>query len=325
MTETMHAAPGIGLAASQVGVEQRIALVDLSVGEKPEDLFVLINPTIQEEDGTEVEVEGCLSIPDFSEKVTRPKQLTLAYQNCQGEVQTLQAEGWLARAICHELDHLDGVLFVDHLKGLRREKAKRALRRMLKRVGMQLISRVRFRPHGFFLCLLALPFVACGGGGGGSGPTPPPPPTTGVTFSPSTPSGANQVLMAHENPGSSTTFVLQINADQMTGLYGLGFDVTYPSAHLSFVSAEEGPFLQSGGAGTSLQVAELAPGTLIVGASRLGTVGTASGSGTIVRLTFSVGSTGNGTLAFANRSAFSANGAPRGDVVWFGGSLSVVR
>ncbi len=132
MTETMHAAPGIGLAAPQVGIEQRVALVDLSVGKEPEDLHVLINPRIVESDGSGVEPEGCLSIPDFTEKVSRPTHLRLEFQDLQGTTQELEADDWLARAICHELDHLDGVLFVDHLRGLRREKAKRALRKMLK-------------------------------------------------------------------------------------------------------------------------------------------------------------------------------------------------
>jgi peptide deformylase len=132
MKETMIAAPGIGLAAPQIGVESRIALVDLSVGKEESEYYVLINPEISSRSGEAVEVEGCLSIPDFSEKVTRPTQLSVSYQDLQGERHTLQTEGWLARAICHELDHLDGVLFVDHLKGLRRERAKRALRRLIR-------------------------------------------------------------------------------------------------------------------------------------------------------------------------------------------------
>ncbi|MBZ0112804.1 MAG: peptide deformylase [Thermoanaerobaculia bacterium] len=132
MKETMIAAPGIGLAAPQIGVESRIALVDLSVGEEESEFYVLINPEITSGEGEGVEAEGCLSIPDFTEKVTRPTQVSVTYQDLHGERHTLQADGWLARAICHELDHLDGVLFVDHLKGLRRERAKRALRRLIR-------------------------------------------------------------------------------------------------------------------------------------------------------------------------------------------------
>ena len=165
----------------------------------------------------------------------------------------------------------------------------------------------------------------CGGGGGGSPTQPPPPPLPSVTFSPMASSGANRVVMAHENPSATSTFVLQVNAAEMTGLYGLGFDLRYPTTQLNFVSAEEGPFLSGGGLGTSLQVVETAPGTLVVGASRLGTVGGAVGTGTIVRLTFSVTAAGSGTLSFGNTSAFGPSGAARTDVSWFSGSVVVVR
>ena len=132
MVATMHAAPGVGLAASQVGVEQRVAVVDLAVGKDPAQLLVLVNPVIRERDGLEVDVEGCLSIPDFTEKVPRPLHVEVEAQDTRGERFRLSADGWLARAICHEVDHLDGVLFVDHLHGLRRERAKRALRRLVR-------------------------------------------------------------------------------------------------------------------------------------------------------------------------------------------------
>jgi peptide deformylase len=132
MVETMHAAPGIGLAASQVGVERRVAVVDLSVGEDPAQLLVLVNPVIVSAEGAEVESEGCLSIPELTEKVERPLRVEVTAQDAAGELQRLVAEGLLARAICHEVDHLDGVLFVDRLRGLRRERAKRALKRLAK-------------------------------------------------------------------------------------------------------------------------------------------------------------------------------------------------
>ena len=132
MVETMHAAPGVGLAASQVGVEKRVAVVDLSVGEEPAQLLVLVNPHIVDDEGSEVESEGCLSIPDFTEKVDRPHRVEVIAQDAEGAPQRFMAEGWLARAICHEIDHLDGVLFVDHLTGLRRERAKRALKKLAK-------------------------------------------------------------------------------------------------------------------------------------------------------------------------------------------------
>ena len=135
MVETMHAAPGVGLAASQVGVEKRVAVVDLSVGEDPAQLLVLVNPVIESRDGSEVESEGCLSIPDLTEKVQRPFRVEVSAQDVHGESHRFAAEGWTARAICHEVDHLDGVLFVDHLTGLKRERAKRHLKRLVKEQG----------------------------------------------------------------------------------------------------------------------------------------------------------------------------------------------
>lgn len=130
MTQTMHEAPGVGLAAPQVGIEQRLALVDLSVGEDPEQLFVLVNPVILEEEGKETAVEGCLSIPNITDKVSRPYRIRVAAQTLEGEAFEMEAEDWLARAICHEVDHLDGVLFVDYLRGLRRERVKRQLKKL---------------------------------------------------------------------------------------------------------------------------------------------------------------------------------------------------
>jgi len=130
MIETMHAAPGIGLAAPQVGVEKRLAVVDLSVGEDPQQLLVLVNPEIRAPEGSWVEEEGCLSIPELTERVKRPERIRVMAKNLAGEAIEVEAEGWLARAICHEVDHLDGVLFVDHLRGLRRDKARRALKRL---------------------------------------------------------------------------------------------------------------------------------------------------------------------------------------------------
>lgn len=131
MIETMHAAPGVGLAAPQIGVELRLAVVDLSVGEDPEALLILVNPELVEEEGRESEVEGCLSIPDLTEKVERPFQVVVRAQDLDGERFEIEADDWLARAILHEMDHLDGVLFVDHLRGLRKERAKRQLRKLV--------------------------------------------------------------------------------------------------------------------------------------------------------------------------------------------------
>jgi peptide deformylase len=132
MVETMYDAPGFGLAAPQVGVERRLAVVDLSVGEDPEQLLALVNPEVVEHEGLEEESEGCLSIPDFTEKVLRPERIRVVARSVRGETFELDAGGLLARAIQHEIDHLEGVLFVDRLKGLRRERAKRHLRRLVR-------------------------------------------------------------------------------------------------------------------------------------------------------------------------------------------------
>ncbi len=130
MIETMQVAPGIGLAAPQVGVDLRVAVVDLSVGEDPEQLHVLINPEIVQRRGQETDVEGCLSLPGITDKVERPTYVRIKALDAEGNPFELEAEDWLARAICHELDHLDGVLFVDHLRGLRRERSKRQLKKL---------------------------------------------------------------------------------------------------------------------------------------------------------------------------------------------------
>ena len=130
MVETMHAAPGIGLAAPQVGVDQRLAVVDLSVGEDPAQVYVFINPEIVARKGQTTDVEGCLSLPGYTEKVDRPEWVRVRALGLDGNPFEVEADDWLARAICHELDHLDGVLFVDYLRGLRKERAKRQLRKL---------------------------------------------------------------------------------------------------------------------------------------------------------------------------------------------------
>ncbi|MEE8522468.1 MAG: peptide deformylase [Thermoanaerobaculia bacterium] len=130
MIETMHAAPGVGLAAPQIGVEKRLAVVDTSIGEDPEAMHVLVNPRLVEEEGHEIDTEGCLSIPGLSEKVPRPRRIVVQALDLEGREIEIEAAEFEARAVCHEIDHLDGVLFVDHLRGLRRDRARRHLRKI---------------------------------------------------------------------------------------------------------------------------------------------------------------------------------------------------
>lgn len=130
MVETMHAAPGVGLAAPQVGIDLRLAVVDVSIGEDPSQVRVLINPEILERSGLESEVEGCLSLPGITDKVDRPGFVTVRAEDLEGRSVELNAEGFHARAICHEIDHLDGILFTDHLRGLRRERVRRQLKKL---------------------------------------------------------------------------------------------------------------------------------------------------------------------------------------------------
>ena len=128
MIETMYAAPGVGLAANQVGVSKRLMVIDLSVGKRPDECHVFINPEIVESEGSITEEEGCLSIPDFVEVVTRPERVKLRYLDRQGVEREMWGEGLMARAMCHEVDHLGGTLFVDHLRGFKKD-------RILKKIG----------------------------------------------------------------------------------------------------------------------------------------------------------------------------------------------
>lgn len=130
MVETMHAAPGIGLAAPQVGIELRLAVVDTSAGEDKDGVHIFVNPEIADQAGRDTDEEGCLSIPGVTEKVSRPAAIKVKAQSLSGDSFEVEAEGLFARAICHEVDHLNGVLFVDRLVGLRKERVKRQLRRL---------------------------------------------------------------------------------------------------------------------------------------------------------------------------------------------------
>jgi len=132
MIDTMYAAPGVGLAANQVGVSRRLMLIDLSVGKRPEELHVFINPEMIEAEGEITEEEGCLSIPDFVEVVTRPERVKLRYLDRNGVEREMWGDGLMARAMCHEIDHLNGTLFVDHLRGFKKDRILRKISKLSK-------------------------------------------------------------------------------------------------------------------------------------------------------------------------------------------------
>src|SRR3954454_14525620 len=121
MIETMYAAPGVGLAATQVGVPVRLFVIDLSLGRRASDLIVMINPEFVEREGMQLEEEGCLSVPGFNATVVRPARVVIKGLDRRGADQTREGTELLARAFQHELDHLDGTLFVDRLRGIKRD------------------------------------------------------------------------------------------------------------------------------------------------------------------------------------------------------------
>ncbi len=132
MIETMYSAPGIGLAANQVGINIRLATVDLSVGEDKSQLITICNPEIVTSEGEQKGEEGCLSVPDFSETIVRPKKMLVRGLDIHGEPLEITAEGLLARCFCHELDHLNGLLFIDHLSALKRNLIKNKIKKLAK-------------------------------------------------------------------------------------------------------------------------------------------------------------------------------------------------
>lgn len=132
MVDTMYAAPGVGLAANQVGVSLRLMLIDLSVGKRPEELHVFINPEMIEAEGEITEEEGCLSIPDFVEVVTRPERVKLRFLDRNGVEREMWGAGLMARAMCHEIDHLNGTLFVDHLRGFKKDRILKKISKLAK-------------------------------------------------------------------------------------------------------------------------------------------------------------------------------------------------
>jgi peptide deformylase len=134
MIETMYAAPGVGLAATQIGVPRRVFVVDVSLGRRAADLIVMINPVFVEREGMQLEEEGCLSVPGFNATVVRPARAVVRGLDRAGREYTVEGRELLARALQHEMDHLDGTVFVDRLRGIKKDLIVRKIQK-LKRTG----------------------------------------------------------------------------------------------------------------------------------------------------------------------------------------------
>jgi peptide deformylase len=132
MFATMYAAPGIGLAAPQIGVPLRVCVIDLSIGKRDAEVITLINPEFVEREGMQVEDEGCLSVPGFTASVARPARAVVRGLDRRGRPITIEGTELLARALQHELDHLDGTLFLDRLRGIKRDLIVRRIRKLEK-------------------------------------------------------------------------------------------------------------------------------------------------------------------------------------------------
>ncbi|MGH9430434.1 MAG: peptide deformylase [Terriglobia bacterium] len=132
MFETMYAARGVGLAAPQIGIGKRLCVIDVTSGEDPKARLVLANPAVISFEGNQTDEEGCLSLPNFRASTSRPMKATVRAQNTNGEEFTPSGEGLLARAFCHEIDHLHGILFIQRLSKLKRDSIRRRVRKMVK-------------------------------------------------------------------------------------------------------------------------------------------------------------------------------------------------
>ena len=132
MFESMYAAQGVGLAGPQIGIGLRVAVIDVSIGKNVEAKIVCANPEIIHSEGEQREEEGCLSIPGFRGYVARPQYVTVRAQDASGKEFEMRGEGLLARAFCHEIDHLNGTLFIAHLSMLKRDMIKRKIRKLKK-------------------------------------------------------------------------------------------------------------------------------------------------------------------------------------------------
>jgi peptide deformylase len=132
MFESMYAAHGVGLAAPQIGISKRLAVIDTSFKEDPDAKLVLANPEILHAEGRHTQNEGCLSIPEFRENVTRPRTVTIRAQDVNGNFYEKTGEELLARAFLHETDHLNGKLYISHISALKRDLMKRKIRKLMK-------------------------------------------------------------------------------------------------------------------------------------------------------------------------------------------------
>ncbi len=132
MFESMYAAHGVGLAAPQIGVSKRIAVIDVTFKEDPNAKLVLVNPEIIKKEGKQSGNEGCLSLPDFRETVSRPKKVTVRAQDLEGKWFETTGEDLLARAFMHETEHLHGKLYISHISGLKRDLMKRKIKKLMR-------------------------------------------------------------------------------------------------------------------------------------------------------------------------------------------------
>ena len=132
MFETLYEAPGIGLAGPQVGVNKRIVILDLTAGEEEGNQIVLVNPEITEEEGSQKEEEGCLSLPGLQAVVDRPTRVKVSAQDLNGKTFELEGRDLLARALSHEIDHLKGILYIDRLPFIRKDLMKRKIKKLIK-------------------------------------------------------------------------------------------------------------------------------------------------------------------------------------------------
>jgi hypothetical protein len=172
--------------------------------------------------------------------------------------------------------------------------------------------------------LAAVVLGACGGGGGGGGGGGNPmEPVPGITLNATAPTGAG-IALGRSARSTTSLLVLEVRASQVTGLYGVAFDLTYPGAALDFTAFRPGDFLTANGAAVSTQVFESAPGNLVVGVTRVGNVGGADGSGVLIELELQAAASGTGNLSFRENAAFRADGTQLA-LSWAGGSVAVVR